>query len=296
MNKKISIQLALAFTLLLSGIFITVETYHHAPLANEVRVTVFDVGQGDSILAEMPDGENVLIDGGPDSSVIGKLEQTLGSFNHDISIVILTHPHLDHLAGLLEVLKRYHVGKILLSGAPHSTNEYIDFLKLIDQKNIPAEIALQGKTYQFGEATLSILYPDKDFTNLPIPHDDIAKGGGLNDTSIVALLAFKDKKMLLTGDASSMVEAKLLAKLPTVDVLKVGHHGSKYSSGPDFLKKIQPRYAIISVGRINKYGHPHYRTLKNLKDIGAQVFRTDLNGDVEVRMSASGVTVVPSRS
>lgn len=294
MNKKIILQFSIALTLFLSGIFLFFSSLTHPLIANQLRISFLDVGQGDAILAEMPDGESLLVDGGPDAAVLEKLEQHLGAFNHKIDLMILTHPHLDHLAGLIEVLKRYEVKKVLITGAAHSTDQYIEFLRLINEKNIPLAIAKRGEEFHFGEATLEMLYPFKDLTNKNIPRDNIATGGGLNDTSVVALLSYQNKKVLLMGDASAEIEKKLLKNLPEVDILKVGHHGSKYSSSPEFLAKIKPRYSVISAGRNNKYHHPHYRALKNLSDSGTKIYRTDLNGDIEAVITAGGLSVTPS--
>lgn len=289
--RKIIIQFIIALALLASGLFLLFSRTTPPIKANQLRVSFLNIGQGDAILANMPDGSTVLVDGGPDTRVLEKLDQRLASFKQKIDLVILTHPHLDHVNGLLSVLERYEIGKVVMTGAVHTTSQYLDFLKLIDEKNIPLELAKQGLVYHFGEAEIEILYPEKDLTKARIPRDRPGEGGGLNDTSVVSLLTYKNKKILLMGDASREIEKKLLNRLPEVDVLKVGHHGSKYSSSPEFLRKIKPRYSVISVGAKNDYHHPHYRALKNLTDSGTKIYRTDLNGDIEAIINDAGLVI-----
>jgi len=244
-----------------------------------LEVDFLDIGQGDSILIKTPQGDDILIDGGPDASVLDGLGRNLPFYDRDIELMILTHPHSDHVAGLVEVLKRYEVKKVLYTGVLHTSPDYLEWLKIIKEKNIPLEIVKAGDGFQFGTGLhLDILYPFEELTN--------QKFKELNDSSIVSRLVYGQISFLLTGDAPVEVEEKLLDSVMAgqlkSDVLKVGHHGSRYSSSPEFLKAVKPQYAVIQCGKDNKFGHPHLSTLKKLENLGIKIFRNDLDGEIKI--------------
>lgn len=242
-----------------------------------LEVDFFDVGQGDSALIKTPDHQKILIDGGPTNAVVEKLGENMPFYDKEIDLMILTHPHADHLVGLIEVLKRYKVKKILATGAINSTPDYLAWLDEIKKENVPMEIAKAGQTFDFGEKLkMEIFSPTEDFVG--------KQPDNLNNTSIVAKLIFGDTSFLFTGDAEKEVEDKLIANSVDLkaDVLKVGHHGSKNASGQEFLGAVKPKFAVISVGAKNTFGHPNPLTLEHLKKIGAEIFRTDQDGDVKI--------------
>lgn len=244
-----------------------------------LEVDFLDVGQGDSILIKAPDNFDILIDGGPDSSVLNELGRNLPFYDRDIELMILTHPHSDHVAGLVEVLKRYEVKKVLYTGALHTSPDYLEWLRLIKEKNIPMEIVKAGDSFQFGASlSLDILYPFEELTNQKVKE--------LNDSSIVSRLVYGQTSFLLMGDAPAEVEEQLLNSELTgqlqSDVLKVGHHGSRYSSSPEFLTAVKPQYAVIQVSKDNKFGHPHLSTLRKLENLGIKILRTDLDGEIKI--------------
>ncbi|MFA5360036.1 MAG: ComEC/Rec2 family competence protein [Patescibacteria group bacterium] len=249
-----------------------------------LEVDFLDVGQGDAILIKMTSGQNILIDGGPDKSVVKRLGENLAWWDKQIDLMILTHPHDDHVTGLIDVLKRYRVKKILYTGAVHDAPNYLTWLKLVRDKKIPLVIMDKIQTINLSEdAKMEILYPDESLLNKNLPD--------LNDSSIVIKLIYGQNKFLLTGDASDKVEKILLANSAdlSVDVLKVAHHGSGYSSGQEFLEKVKPLTAVIMVGEDNDFGHPNLRTIMRLKRVGAEIFRTDKNGTI--RLFSDGLEI-----
>jgi len=250
--------------------------------------TIFlDVGQGDAILIKTPKNQTMLIDGGPNNKVLGKIGKYLSSFKKRIDIVVLTHPHSDHVAGLVEVLKRYDVGLLILSGANLKSDVYAEFLKAAKDKNVPIMIAQAGQAIHFdGDLEFDILAPIGTIRKTFNKNSEGFGAGGnnVNDASIVGKLIFKNFSILLTGDATSKIENRLLIYGGGLasDILKVGHHGSKYSSSLSFLKAVSPKAAVIEVGAKNRYGHPSPASLSRLKMSNISVFRTDLNGDIKI--------------
>ncbi|MDD4900522.1 MAG: ComEC/Rec2 family competence protein [Patescibacteria group bacterium] len=251
----------------------------------KLEADFLDVGQGDAILIKTPAGQNVLIDGGPDKTVVRRLSENLAWWDKEIDLMILTHPHDDHVTGLIEVLKRYQVKKILYTGVTHNAPNYLSWLKLVRDKKVPLEIVDRAQTIALGENTrLEILYPNSSLLNRAIKD--------LNQSSIISKLIYGQKKILLTGDAGAEVEDALIAAgvdLPA-DVLKVGHHGSSYSTGEAFLKLVRPDIAVIAVGRDNQFGHPSLRTIKRIERQGAKIYRTDLEGTI--RLASDGRKII----
>lgn len=242
--------------------------------AGLLKVVFFDVGQGDSIFIELPDGFQILIDGGPDLSVLEKLGREMIFFDRTIDLIVLTHPDRDHLFGLLEVLKRYRIKNILWTGAVKDTAEWEEWNKLIEEEGAEIMIARAGRKIDLSDsAFFSIYHPAGSF--------DLNKN--INNSSIVMKLVFNDVSFLFTGDILADVEKELTGKEPEIgsDILKVAHHGSKTSSSTEFLERVLPELAIISVGE-NSYGHPDPGVLANLQQFGIQVLTTKNNGDIKI--------------
>lgn len=254
----------------------------------QLEIISLDVGQGDAILIETPENQTMLIDGGPNNVILQKLGEYLPALYRRIDIVLLTHPHADHVTGLIEVLKRYNIGVVVLNGADLKTNVYSEFLKIIKEKNIPVIIAQSGEAIHFdNNLEFDVLSFSQNYDNLVFNKKSESFGSGgndVNDTSIVGKLIFKNFSMMLMGDATSKIENQLLAYGENLrsDILKVGHHGSKYSSSLSFLRFVSPKAAVIEVGAKNRYGHPSPATLSRLKMADINVFRTDLNGDIKI--------------
>lgn len=279
--KLYKILLVLSMVACIAAIFLF-WLYWRAP--DNLEVDFLDVGQGDAILIKAPGGQNILIDGGPDKTVIKKLGENLAWWDKKIDLMILTHPHDDHVTGLIDVLKRYDVKKILYTGVTHNAPNYLSWLKLVRDKKIPMMIADKGQTINLGvQAKMEILYPIESLLNKTM--------GDLNDSSIIIKLINGQNKFLLAGDAGEAVEKKLLANGAdlSADVLKVGHHGSQYSSNQEFLDKVRPVIAVIEVGKDNDFGHPNLRIIKRLERLRAEIFRTDLNGTVKMMSNGKEV-------
>jgi competence protein ComEC len=250
-----------------------------------LRVTFFDVGQGDSILIQTPTGQTMLIDGGPDRSILADLGRALPFYSRQIEIVVLTHPHADHVIGLNEVLQRYDVSTIVYADIEYDAPEYTAWQEMVRDSGATVIAPRRGLRLQLGEATFTILHPLDDIAGQY--YDDA------NDSSVVGRLEYHDVSFLFTGDAPVAIEEKLLVEYPDTldsDVLKVGHHGSRYSSSVDFLRAVSPQFAVIQSGAGNSFGHPHELVLRRLGSVGTEVLRTDEQGDI--RFESDGKRVV----
>ncbi len=260
---------------------------------NDLKVVFFDVGQGDSIFIQTPQKHQILIDGGPTSVVLEKLGNEMPFYDRTIDLIILTHPEHDHIGGLLEVLKRYRVENILWTGVLRDTAEFKEWERLlVEEKNVVIEIAQAGQRIVCAASTfektvnMNILYP---FENLD---KEIIKN--TNNTSIIIQLLFGENKILFTGDVYKSIERKLIKQGIDIesDVLKVGHHGSKTSTSEEFLLKVLPELAIISVGLENSYGHPVPEVLEILKKYGINILRTDELGDIKIISDGQTIKVI----
>ncbi|MFH0852371.1 MAG: ComEC/Rec2 family competence protein [bacterium] len=238
-----------------------------------LEVHFLDVGQGKAIFIEEPGGSQILIDGGPDNSVLQKLSEEMPFYDRDIDLLILTHPDADHLNGLIEVLKRYSIGRIIETGITDPSANYGIWHNLIKEKNIPLVIARAGQEVKIGDGfLLAILFPGQNLAGQSFKNT--------NSSSIVARLVYGKNSFLFTGDAEEPTEAYLVGSGAMVDsdVLDVGHHGSKNSTSQEFVEAVSPQDAVIQVGAANRYGHPAQEALERLK--GIKVLRTDLCGNI----------------
>lgn len=242
----------------------------------DLHLIVFDVGQGDAIFIEAPNGNQVLVDGGPSNAILGKLGAAMPFWDRSLDLVVLTHPHADHVTGLIEVLKRYDVGMVLESGVNYSTAEYREWRTLLEQKHIPVLIARAGQKIHLSPKTeLNLLTPFESFIEKSPNH--------VHDAMVVSKLIYASSSVMLTGDVEKQIEYRLLLSGADLDsdILKVAHHGSRTSTTEGFVRAVSPQYAVISVGRKNRYGHPYQQTLDVLAKFGIKIFRTDQDGDVE---------------
>ncbi len=244
---------------------------------------VLNIGQGDSqlIVLGSEKGEapiKILIDGGKDKRVLTALDEALGPLNNKyIDLVIMTHTDLDHMGGLVEVLRRYEVGMFISNGRTATSDAYHALTQELSAHNTPTMALLEGDAIRYGGNRLAVLSPDQTL----LRHKEV------NESSLVILLTGKapnsGASVLFTGDIGFPAERVLLAKkyAVAVDVLKVGHHGSKNSSGENFIAAVRPLVSVIGVGK-NSYGHPTARVLKTLALAGSHVYRTDLDGTLEI--------------
>lgn len=239
-------------------------------------VSFLDIGQGDAIFIEAPNGNQILIDGGRNKKVLQELSKLMPFYDRSIDVVIATHPDADHIGGLPAVLSRFSVDFFLESGALSDSGVYKEMENVLKEKNIKKLLVRGGMKIKLAEDIyLEILFPDRDASLLES-----------NTASIVALLEYKENSFLLTGDSPKSIEkylAFVYGKDLKVDVLKVGHHGSKTSSSEIFLGYTNPQYAVISVGKDNSYGHPHPEVLENLEKFGIEILRTDELGTITIK-------------
>lgn len=233
---------------------------------------VLDIGQGDAILLTTPEEHHILIDGGPDRTVLTRLGESLPYLFSQLDLVILTHPHADHLEGLIPVLDRFLVKAVLMSAPRYESPVYEAFLESVEALEVPVYFAEAGQHFYFGELELEVLYPFE-----PILSETMQE---VNNASPVIMAYYEDVRILLTGDAEQAVEEALLEAHINLkaDVLKAGHHGSNTSTTQAFLEAVSPGIALISVGSGNSYGHPDQEVIERLEEAGVEVFRTDLSG------------------
>lgn len=270
---KADIIFVTLFLLVLANIFVWQFIFS---LDGNLKVVFFDVGEGDSIFIETPQGHQVLIDGGPSEQVLNKLPKVMPFWDKTIDLVVLTHPDYDHLAGLNHVLREYRVANVLWSGVRGDSKVFKDWANALNGEGAREIIAKSGNFLGLGFVKIVILYPLENIS-------DQLFGGTSNESSVVLKIFHGKISFLMTGDITQRVEKSLLRSGSQVvaDILKVAHHGSKSSTSREFLMAARPLIAVISVGR-NNYGHPNQETLSNLKEFGIKVLRTDDFGDIRI--------------
>ncbi len=282
-RKKAQILL---IVILLVANFLVWSAYFLLRPGDKLAVTFFDVGQGDASYFETPNRYQVLVDGGPDNSILAKIGRELPFFDRTIDILIITHPDSDHLAGAVEVAKNYDIGLILMNGKKCATKICAEFDKIAKEKNIKIAVAQTGQEIDFGNGIkMDIFLPNPAFAANSKDED--------NNFSIIFRLAYEADSFLFMGDAEAKEEMDLINNWPdlTAGVLKVGHHGSKNSTSQLFLEKIKPKFSVISAGAKNRYGHPHIETIEALKKIGSEIFRTDLRSDIKFISNGAGAVL-----
>jgi competence protein ComEC len=285
MNKKNLLK----YSLLLLVLLIWSAAFSPSSAIKGLTVSVIDVRQGDSILVESPSGKTMLIDGGPKYKRGDAGRSYVLPFLHKkginkLDIVVLTHPHDDHVGGLPSVLKDLPVGLVMDSGQPHTSRAYLDFLKLIDQKKLPYKLASAGQEIDLGGGVRGeVLNPQEPFI----------EESALNNNSVVIRLVFGKIAIMLTGDMEKEGERRVLALGADLRsrVLKAGHHGSRTSSSQAFLEAVKPDVALISVGIKNQFHHPHPSTIKRLEEMGIKVYRTDLAQNISVSTDGEKYTI-----
>jgi competence protein ComEC len=239
----------------------------------KLHVYFLDVGQGDAALIRTPLNKFILVDGGPDDSVLRGLGDIMPFYTRTIDLIILTHPHPDHINGLIEVLKRYKVDKVFMTGINYHYAGYDEFLDLLAKNSIPVTLA-DGHDFDFGGTKIDVIFPihslqGREFENI-------------NNSSIVFRLIYGKSIFYFSGDAEKPEEEDILAAHADVnaEVLKVGHHGSRTASSEAMIGLIHPFYAVISCGKDNSFKHPHAETIDTLTKHDAKILRTDLMGTI----------------
>jgi len=249
------------------------------PTRGELRVHFVDVGQGDSILIDSQDIE-VLIDGGDRSpGVVAYLKNYVDGA---LEVMVATHPHADHIGGLIDVLAAFEVKEIWHNGDTSTSKTYSDFMSAVNAEKAKVSVAARGNVIEVEGLTFKVLNP----ANLK---------ESTNNNSIVLHLAFGEIDFLFTGDAEKEAEASMLIAsdipVPDVEILKVGHHGSRTASSQDFLAVTSPEVAIYMAATGNSYGHPHEETILNLNQVGAEIYGTDIHGSIIITTDGESYTL-----
>jgi competence protein ComEC len=241
-----------------------------------LTVHFIDVGQGDSILIDRGETE-ILIDGGEEGS--GAADYISAYVDGALEAMIATHPHADHIGGLPAVLAAFEVQEVWLNGDTSTSQIFTEFMDSVNAEGAAIYEAERGGSIPVGVLTFSILNPPK-----PSNMDT-------NNNSIVLSLSYGEIDFLFTGDAEEPAESSMLSLLSDIEVLKVGHHGSKTASSPDFLNATQPEIAVYMAGAGNSYGHPHQEIIDALNYMGAQIYGTDVNGTVVITTDGATCSV-----
>ena len=258
-----------------------------ATKGNKLKLIACDVGQGDAILATYGEYQ-VLVDGGPNSGVLGCLASYIPYWDRKIEVVILTHPQFDHFRGLIDVFESYEVEVLVANSLDSSSQEYQVLEKMVGGSQVRVVTPDSGLGIRLGLIHLDILHPDGEYVLLnSIDHQANVLGASTtkedpNDFSVVAKLSLGEFDALLTGDIGPSVTREILEKVEIGDVeyIKIPHHGSKNGLIRELLEETKPEVAVISSGEGNRYGHPHKEVLDMLLEANVDVFRTDKLGDV----------------
>lgn len=251
------------------------------------EVSFLDVGQGDAILVKASNGRNILIDGGPDKEVVRELSENLDLGERNLDLIVLTHPHSDHITGLNSVVDRFEVGGILLPRIKTETDALDRLVDRAEERDVPVSaITAPFQVELSPECELDILHPLRS-----VEADD------LNNASLVSRLDCSGLSFLFTGDIEKEAEERMLSRDIDLesDVLKVSHHGSDSSSGREFLRAVSPEAAVIPVGEDNDSGHPSLRVVRKLQREGALVLRTDEHGTVTIGKEGEEWVVTPEK-
>lgn len=239
------------------------------------------MGQGDAILIQC-NGKNMLVDAGDDSMGDRVVSELTNLGVSALDVVVATHPHADHIGGMDEVLDAFPVSQFYDSGNTDTTKTYEEMVQSIDEHGIPYETVERGDRINLDPIlSIQVLNPGPTLT------------GDLNEDSVVLMIQHGSVDYLFMGDAGNTTESELLTTNYPLDIeiLKVGHHGSKCSSSPQFLSTVTPETSIIMVGQGNRYGHPSSETLTALQNIGSTIYRTECDGDIIVTSNENSYTV-----
>jgi competence protein ComEC len=244
-----------------------------------LKVVFCDVGQGDATYIRTPEGNDILIDAGPDNSVLLCLSENMPFWDKSLDLVILTHPDSDHYSGLIPVAREYEISSFATSFTPEDADGYKTLRSILAEKKVETRFVCGGDSYSFSdEVSFEILWP----RSCTIASTD------KNDNSVVTLLKYKDFKTLITGDAEASVGRFYQDMVGDVDILRVPHHGSRDGVDKDYLDATTPEIAVISSGAGNRFGHPVEEILNLLESESIQTLRTDETGDI--RISSDGTT------
>lgn len=285
-SKKafLALFLIVLFSLLLSACSIEIVTSTTEDSSGLFNVHFIDVGQGDCIFIKTPKGKTMLIDAGNNGdgeTIINYIKQ---QGTNKLDYVIGTHPHSDHIGALDDIIQHYDIGEIIMPKVTHNSKTYKDVLLAVKEKGLKIKSAKGGSSFPMDDDTMvHILAPNSTSYD------------GVNDYSVVVKINYKNTSFLFTGDAEKTSEREMLNKNYDLraDVLKVAHHGSSSSTTEEFLSAVSPKYAIICVGKDNKYGHPHKEIIERLLNHDVDIYTTADNGNI--LMSSDGHNIEMKR-
>ena len=265
--------------------------------ARNLKIYFIDVGQGDSCLIITPQNKKILIDGGEgNSEKYDKGKNVVFPYLLDrrinkIDYLVISHFDNDHVGGLIYIIENLKVDKILLGIQTEENYQLNKVLELSKEKNIEIVVLDSGDRIDIEkDVYINILWPDKE---------KIINENKLNNNSLVFKFIYKNFSILFTGDIESIAEKEILEKYKTnfeilkSNVLKVAHHGSKTSSNLEFLEKVKPQIALIGVGKDNNFGHPNINVLERLENMNTKIYRTDLSGEIEIKVTNLGFKIYP---
>jgi len=243
------------------------------PISGEAQISFLDVGEGDAALINLPGSTQILIDGGRQGRVLAALSEKMPRHDEKIEYVIETHPDADHIGGLIDVFKSYDIGEVIKTEKQSNSQTFANLEDLIESKKIPSKTAYRGDNLYFKGATAKVLSPERN---------EIGSVSS-NNSSIVLRFVYQDSCAIFTGDAEIEAQKKISSEYNNDDLkcglLKIAHHGSAGAYDEAFTQKVNPKFAVISVGE-NGYGHPSSDVITNLKNLNILLFRTDEKGTV----------------
>lgn len=252
---------------------------------DNLQIHFIDVGQGDSILLTTKD-KSLLIDSGPKEARKSLISYLKDRNIKNIDYIILTHPHEDHMGGMAKIISTFNVGKIYSPKITSNSKNYEDFINAVKEKNLKINVIKPGESSINLKDNISITFfsPEENYNDKSILEN-------INNYSPIIKITYLNNSIILTGDAEKEIEEKVIEKNYSLkaDILKVGHHGSSTSTTEDFLNKVNPKIAIISVGKYNEYGHPAKETLDKLKKKNILIYRTDLDGNIVLELDGNKI-------
>jgi competence protein ComEC len=289
MKKNIFIGLALIISLIFAFTLSLPD--------GKLHIIFCDVGQGDAAYIRTPSNQDILIDGGPNEKVLDCLGKYMPFYDRTIDVLFLSHPQKDHFGGLESVIERYTVKYFVMSPIAGRGKEYERLIKKIEEKRVPVKILYTGDKFSLGKVGFDILWPEREWVEANLA-TDLSDLSNLSDLSVLGIktvkrdpnefsyylyLSYGQFDALFTGDGDSKIQKEIEKDilLMDIEVLKFPHHGSKTGLLPDFLEKIKPELAVISVGK-NSYGHPSQEALNLLQEHHVEIKRTDQDGNIQV--------------